>query len=87
MEAKTDGSTQSVAISLTEKVWKEDPKNVLNAWGHPTQCEMVEVLSGLTGFKILGDHTKWYESVAIDNVAYEAGSCTWRHVGPLFSLS
>lgn len=84
MEVKTDGSTQSVAISLTEKVWKEDPKNVLNAWGHPTQCEMVEVLSGLTGFKILGDHTKWYESVAIDNVAYEAGSCTWRHVGPLF---
>lgn len=71
---KLDGSTQRVTIPLLESTWYEDPKNSLNAWGHPTQCEMVEVLSGLTGMKILGDITRWYESVALDDVAYVAGT-------------
>jgi len=68
-----DGKSKTITIPLTETEWKEDPKNTLQAWGNPTKCEMVEVLSGLTSVKILGDHTKWYESVALDNVAYISG--------------
>lgn len=73
---KLDGSTQRVRIPLTEAVWYEDPKNSLNEWQHPTKCEMVEVLSGITGMKVLGDFTRWYESVALDDVSYEAGTRT-----------
>jgi len=68
-----DGKSKTITIKLTEDQWKEDPKNTLVAWGHPSQCEMVEVLSGISSIKILGDHTQWYESVALDNVAYKSG--------------
>lgn len=68
-----DGKSKTITIPLTENEWKEDPKNTLQEWGNPTKCEMVEVLSGITSIKILGDHTKWYESVALDNVAYVTG--------------
>lgn len=68
-----DGKSKVVRIKLKEDEWLEDSKNTLVAWGNPTQCEMVEVLSGLTGVKILGDHTTWYESVALDDVQFLSG--------------
>lgn len=69
-----DGTTRSVSIKLTEDRWLKDPKNTLLEWQAPTNCEMVEVLSGLTGVKILGDHTRWYESIALDDVVYTHGN-------------
>jgi len=70
-----DGKATSFTLPLKETHWKKDPKNVLTtSWANPTQAEMVEVLSGLTNVKILGDHTKWHESVALDKVEFVAGS-------------
>jgi hypothetical protein len=69
-----DGRSREVSISLTESAWRKDPKNTLLPWLPPSQCEMVEVLAGLTSLRILGDHTKWYESVALDRVGYTHGS-------------
>lgn len=65
------GSTLRVAVPLRETAgWVEDPKNTLVKWAPPTQCTFIEVLSGLTSLKILGDFTKWYESVALDTVQF-----------------
>jgi hypothetical protein len=33
---------------------------------------MIEVLSGLSGLRILGDLTDWYESIALDAVSLKA---------------
>ena len=69
-----DGSTTQFVLPLNEKAgWLKDPKNVILDWPEPTQCEFVEVLSKLSGLKILGDFTRGYESVAIDNVAFKHG--------------
>ena len=48
--------------------WLKDPHNTLLDWNPPTQCEFIQVLTHLSGFRILGDITNWYETVAIDNV-------------------
>jgi len=48
--------------------WIKDPQNTLLAWTKPTQCDIIQVLSRLSAFRILGDWTTWYESVALDNV-------------------
>lgn len=64
------GSGTQFTLPLTEKGgWLVDPKNTLQAWSKPSQCTMIEVLSGLSSLKILGDFTQWYESVALDEVA------------------
>lgn len=64
-----DGSATQFALPLHEGAgWLKDPKNTLTAWAAPTQCEMIEVLSGLSGVRILGDVTSWYESIALDGV-------------------
>jgi len=85
-----DGSQQDFKFGLTETAgWKKDPKNVvIKEWPQPTECEMVEMLSSLSEFCILGDHTVWYESVGLDNVAITAGdagavsrSCLCTHPG------
>jgi hypothetical protein len=63
------GAATQYSIALNEKAgWIEDPKNTLKQWSTPSQCTMIEVLSGISSLKILGDFTKWYESVALDNV-------------------
>ena len=68
-----DGTTTSYSISLDETAgWIKDPKNTLLQWPTPTQCEMIEVLSGVTNIRILGDFTDWYESIALDSVALKA---------------
>jgi len=72
-----DGKAKVVRVPLLEGSWKKDPRNVLTApqnWVHPTQCEMVEALQGITGLTILGDHTRWYESVGLDQVSITHGT-------------
>mmetsp|Transcript_14714 Transcript_14714/g.18816 ORF Transcript_14714/g.18816 Transcript_14714/m.18816 type:complete len:377 (-) Transcript_14714:136-1266(-) len=65
------GSDKTFSLVLNEKSgWLKDPENTLKTWSAPTKCEFIELLSGLTRLKILGDFTKWYESVSIDNVAF-----------------
>lgn len=69
-----DGQARTVSIPLVESVWLKDPKNTLLPWTVPTQCEMVEVLGGITSLRLLGDQTVWYESLAIDRVSYSIGT-------------
>lgn len=69
-----DGKDKSISLTLHEKAgWLKDPKNSLKQWKAPTKCEFIEVLSGLSGMKILGDFTKWYETVLLDNVSIVNG--------------
>jgi len=68
-----DGTTTKFKVDFKTGVWYKDPKNVLNNWPLATECELIEVLSHLTGMYILGDHTKWYETVALDDVFTTAG--------------
>lgn len=66
-----DGSTLGFSIPLDEsKGWLKDPQNSLVAWTPPSRCDLIQVLSRLTAVRILGDWTSWYESVAIDDVAF-----------------
>ncbi len=69
-----DGKSRRMSLTFTETEWKKDPKNSLVAWTQPSKCEMVEVLTGISSLRILGDHTRWYESVAIDSVSYSRGT-------------
>ena len=64
------GQPITITIELKENGgWLKDSQNQLTPWTIPSQCDVVHVLTGLTGIRILGDWTTWYESVAIDNVA------------------
>jgi len=68
------GTTTDFKLSMIETAgWLLDPKNTLSTWSPPSKCEFIEVLSGLTSMKILGDFTTWYESISIDNVMWKAG--------------
>lgn len=48
--------------------WLKDSQNSLKAWTVPSQCDLILVLSRLSNFRILGDWTRWYESVGLDDV-------------------
>ena len=67
-----DGKAKQFTIPLNEASWLKDPKSTLAAWAPPTQCEMLQVLSHLSAVKILGDHTKWHESVSLDSPQFVA---------------
>ncbi|OQR81989.1 hypothetical protein THRCLA_23260 [Thraustotheca clavata] len=68
------GATTAYSIPLIETAgWLMDPKNTLLPWTQPTQCQFVEVLTKLSGLSILGDFTKRYETVALDNVQFLHG--------------
>lgn len=59
----------SFSIELLETSgWLKDTQNTLLEWMPPSQCDIIQVLSRLTSFRILGDLTRWYESVALDDV-------------------
>ena len=65
-----DGSVTSFSLPLNEKSgWLKKPdKPSLTKWEPPTKCEMIQVLSSISKIKILGDLTRWWESVILDNV-------------------
>jgi len=68
-----DGNTKKFAIVMTETSgWLKDPENTLLKWTPPTKCEFIEILSGISSIKIMGDFTKWYESVSLDNVVWRS---------------
>jgi len=67
-----DGKAKQFTIPLVEGSWLKDPKSTLAAWTPPTQCEMLQVLSHLSAVSILGDHTKWHESVSLDSPQFVA---------------
>jgi hypothetical protein len=62
-------NVQWCKIELLETVnWLKDPQDSLKQWSPPSRCEFIQVLSRLSGLRILGDITTWYETVALDNV-------------------
>lgn len=71
------GTVKSFTLELSESAsagWLKDPKNEnTKGWNSPSPCEMVEMLSSISEICILGDHTKWYETVGLDSVAIKAG--------------
>ena len=69
-----DGKAKQVTVSLVEGAWRKDPGNSLVQWAPPTQCEFVEALASISGLRILGDHTRWYESVGLDSVSITHGT-------------
>lgn len=73
--APVTGEEMDLVAPLREDAgWLVDPRNeVLNQWRAPTQCEFVEVMEGLSAVRVLGDHTRWYESLALDDVRLSRG--------------
>ncbi len=64
-----NGETTAFTIPLREDAgWRKDPQNTLKMWQAPSRCDLIQVLSRLSGLQILGDWTTWYETVALDNV-------------------
>ena len=65
-----DGETTTIKLGLRETDgWLLDPKNVLLSWTKPSTCDMIQVLAGISSLRILGDFTRWYETIGLDNVA------------------
>jgi len=65
------GGITSISIDLKETGgWLKDSQNVLVADRPPTTCDFIQVLYQISSIKLLGDWTKGYESVAIDNVKF-----------------
>lgn len=55
----------SIEIALLETAgWQKYPRDSLK----PSKCEFIQVLSRLSGLRILGDISIGYETVALDNV-------------------
>ena len=81
---KFDGQTTKYTLTMTESAgWVKDPQNTLYEWTAPSRCSFIEVLSGITSVKILGDFTNWYESVSIDNVRWVAAPSKGRYQIPV----
>ena len=79
-----NGFTTSFSFELTESSgWLKDPKSSILEWKPPSKCDFIEVLSGISNIKILGDFTTWYESVSIDNVRLIAAKSKGRWQVPV----
>lgn len=64
-----NGDAMTFTIPLLEdQGWTKDPQNTLLEWSDASKCDVIQVLSRLSGLRILGDWTRWYESIAIDDV-------------------
>ena len=64
---KGDATVFSIPL-LEGQGWLKDSQNSLTDWTAATKCDVIQVLSRLSGMRILGDWTTWYESVALDDV-------------------
>ena len=76
-----DGTERQMTVPLTTSttnaangvLWLKDSKSTLIPNTETNDCELIEVLNGLSKLSILGDFTKWHESVSIDDVQLVAG--------------
>jgi hypothetical protein len=57
----------NVELRETEN-WYKYPQYTSTIHTSPSKCEFIQVLSQLSGLRILGDLTTWTETVALDNV-------------------
>eukprot|EP00420_Gonyaulax_spinifera_P018330 CAMPEP_0197899002 /NCGR_PEP_ID=MMETSP1439-20131203/45379_1 /TAXON_ID=66791 /ORGANISM="Gonyaulax spinifera, Strain CCMP409" /LENGTH=400 /DNA_ID=CAMNT_0043519767 /DNA_START=64 /DNA_END=1266 /DNA_ORIENTATION=+ len=65
-----DGSERVIEVTVaTGQHWRRDPLSLALPFTDATECEIAAVLAGLTRFRILGDHTRAGEGVAIDDVS------------------
>lgn len=65
------GATTLLQLSLTEDAgWRTDPQNSLLAWPAASQCDLLRVLSALSGLRVLGDWTTGLETVALDALRF-----------------
>ncbi len=79
-----NGQTKSYSLTLTETSgWVRDPKNTLHEWKPITKCKFIEILSGISSIRVLGDFTTWYESVSIDNVRFVTAEPRGRYHLPV----
>ena len=69
-----DGTAKQIVLPLVETAWLKDPRNTQLKWANPKQCEFVEALASMSDLRILGDHTRWYESVGLDSVSLTIGT-------------
>lgn len=60
--------TVSVTLSADDDNWQFVPASNRDINRQPTACEFVEFLSDISGFYILGDYLKEYETVGLDDV-------------------
>jgi len=66
---KFTGDSLRFSVPLLEgKGWVKDSQNTMTPWTAASKCDVIAVLSRLSAFRILGDWTSWYESVALDDV-------------------
>ncbi len=63
-------SPRETAIPLVPTAWRRRPATLNAAWLPVSECELVAVLSGLTGLRIRGDITREHEAVGLDTVAF-----------------
>jgi hypothetical protein len=59
-----------VRIPLVASQWQRKPDTITEAWKPVSECELLTVLSGLTGLRIRGDLTPDHEAVALDSVGF-----------------
>ncbi len=77
------GNTTYFSFQLVESSgWLKDPGSTLLDWTLPTKCEMIEVLSGISAVRVLGDFTTWYENTSIDNVRFVLDETKGRYQLP-----
>jgi hypothetical protein len=80
------GKTTSFSLRLNESAgWLKDPKSTELDWIVPTKCEIIEMLSGISSIRILGDFTTWYESISIDNVKFLVDKVNDRYQLPVYA--
>ena len=75
---RTDGSYngryEHYTLPLTEGAgWLQKPAGPGEAWRAPSRCALIEALSAVSRWKILGDLTRGHESVGLDNVVLRHG--------------
>lgn len=65
------GAAQQIRIHLHEQGgWLKDSQDLLVPWSAPSQCDMLQVLGRLSAVRILGDFTKGFETIALDDVRF-----------------
>jgi hypothetical protein len=76
----------SFKIELTEtSIWQKITQDTTTSSKGPSKCEFIQVLSQLSGLRILGDLTTWTETVALDNV-YIIGNTNNNNNSPIIPL-